>query len=354
MKKMISIMLAGIMVIGILGGCSSKDNGQAEEKGGKQAEKKVEAEEKFDPETCEDKIAYDDMESEFGKMPEVKDGTSIGIIMPDLSNEYWSVLSKGMETAAKEYGVKVDIQSSMDPDDSAGQLAIADAMVKKGYDAYIMSPVSDDCIYSSAETALGEGAPVVNVVANLLTNCSVFMGNLHYDTGYAAGEYLVDKLGGKGKVAIVMGAVGGANNTGRCNGFKAALEGSDIEVAAELPAEWSSEEAMNLSIDLLARDPDIDAFFCVNDNMALGVVEALRTKNVVGDIKVVGIDGLANAYDSIEKGEMTATVEAFPSECGRIAIELCIRLLDGQKINRVVTTPLVVADIDNYKEIKGQ
>lgn len=354
MKRMISVMLVCFMMVFALSGCSPKDAGKKTEEKDKNTVEKSKTEGKFDPETCEDKIAYEDMESAFGKMPDVREGTSIGIIMPDLSNEYWSVLSKGMETAASEYGVKVDVQSSMDPDDAAGQLAIADAMVKKGYDAYIMSPVSDDCIYSSAESALKEGAPVVNVVANLLTNCSVFMGNLHYDTGYAAGEYIVDKLGGKGKVAIVMGAVGGANNTGRCNGFKAALEGSDIEVAAELPAEWSSEEAMNLSIDLLARDPDIDAFFCVNDNMALGVVEALRTKNVVGDIKVVGIDGLANAYDSIEKGEMTATVEAFPAECGRIAIELCIRLMEGQEINRVVTTPLVVADIENYKEVKGQ
>jgi len=371
-QKMFGLLMVFVMMLISLGGCATETkqepttNQSSEETGGDsntetpavettsedagKAAADFPIDPNFNPEAYEDTIEYKDLEAEFGPVPEISGDITIGAVMNDLTNEYWSVLSEGIKAGAEKYGVNVDVQCVVDNNDEVGQLALAETMVNKGYDAFIFSPMTDELLAEPAAQARALGAPIVNTVANLQSNANVFVGNLHYNTGRCAGEYFVEKLGGKGKVALVMGAVGMQNNTGRCNGFKSALEGTDIEVVAELPAEWSSETAMELATDCLTANPDLDGFFCVNDNMALGVVEAVRAKGLLGEVMVTGIDGISAAYDSISKGEMTATVESYTSLVGEISVELTLRLLGGQDINRVVSTPLIMGDIDNYQE----
>jgi ribose transport system substrate-binding protein len=79
--------------------------------------------------------------------------------------------------------------------------------------------------------------------------------------------------------------------------------------------------------------------------MALGVQEAVN--NSGKDILVVGVDGIGEAYNSIRKGEMDATIDSFPFYKAQIAVELTLRVLGGQKIPRVVWTPQALIDSKN-------
>ena len=104
---------------------------------------------------------------------------------------------------------------------------------------------------------------------------------------------------------------------------------------------------MNVATDILTQNPEIDAIYCCNDNMALGTVEALRAQNLLGEVIVLGVDGTGDAYKSIKAGELTATVDQFPDVNGKAAVEVALRLLAGQDLPKVVSTPIEVVDADN-------
>ena len=73
--------------------------------------------------------------------------------------------------------------------------------------------------------------------------------------------------------------------------------------------------------------------------MALGVVEAVKAANLQDKVAVFGTDGISDAYKSILAGELTGTVDSFPVLTGEVAMEVALRLQDGQKLPRVVATP---------------
>jgi len=377
MKKRVSLILVVFMTIALLAGCGSTPAGQdtgvaepspsQEEAQEPSAEAAVETEapvedeasaengsfEDFDPETNTDKINYKDLESTYGPVPTDMEGITMGALMPDLSNEFWSLVSAGVEEACDEYGIEVDLQSAMDTDDMAAQLAMAETMYNNDYDAYVFSPLTDDMLTELTSRIEKDGKPVVNPCGQLVKNADVYVGSMNYQTGLLSGKYVVEQLGGEGRVAYCMGSVGLAVNTNRCQGYTDAFEGTNIEVVAEMPAEWVPENAMNMTVDLLTSDPDIDAILCVNDNLAMGVIEGLRTKDRLGDVLVVGIDGTSDGYAAIAKGELDATIDSFPKECGKLGVEIALRLLDGQKINRVVEGPLETITKDNYQQYQN-
>ena len=104
---------------------------------------------------------------------------------------------------------------------------------------------------------------------------------------------------------------------------------------------------MDVATNILNANPDLDAIYGCNDNMALGAVEALRTMGKLDDVLVIGIDGTGGAYESVAKGELTGTIDQFPMRTGEIAMEVLLRLLDGQDIPRVVSTPIEMIDSSN-------
>jgi hypothetical protein len=107
------------------------------------------------------------------------------------------------------------------------------------------------------------------------------------------------------------------------------------------------ERAYNAAATILQQHPDLIGFYANNDGMALGVVEAVRAANKSGQVAVFGTDGISDAYASIKRGELTGTVDSFPILTGEVAMEVMLRLIDGQKISRVVSTPQALITKEN-------
>ena len=136
----------------------------------------------------------------------------------------------------------------------------------------------------------------------------------------------------------------------RTAGFKDWIKSnnSGLEVAAEQNADWDRQKAKELATTWIAQYPDMKAIFCNNDDMALGVVEAVEEAG--SDILVVGVDGIGEAYDSIRAGKLDATVDSFPYYMAQVATECTLRVLAGQDVPHVVATPQALIDSENVDE----
>ena len=305
------------------------------------------------PITETDKIAYEDLEAEYGALSdlEIPEGLSLGGILKNQANEAWLSLGEGMTEMAEANGATIDIQATRTETDTAGQLSIMETMLQNEYDALVLAPLTNECLDTAVATALEAGTPIVNANCEYIKDADVYVGASQIEIGHMAADYIAEKLGGSGTVAIIEGVAGTFTSIQRVNGFQEQIANyPDIEVVASVPADYEVEKGMNVATDILTQNPDIDAFYCCNDNMALGAVEALRQNNKLGEVIVLGVDGTGDAYSSIHAGEMTATVDQFMDTNGAAAVEVALRLIAGQEMPRVVSTPIAVVDADNAAE----
>ncbi len=126
-----------------------------------------------------------------------------------------------------------------------------------------------------------------------------------------------------GKLAVIEGQAGVYAAAQRTDGFKATIAdaGTKFQVVASVPGNWDRQLSYDAATTILQQHPDLIGFYCNNDTMALGVVEAVKNAGLLGKVAVFGTDGISDAYKSIRAGELTGTVDSFPVLTGEVALE---------------------------------
>jgi len=293
-----------------------------------------------------------ELRASLGAVPKAEGPLQLGAVAKAFENEYWRTLKEGMETGvakAADQGVDVtiDVRSAQGESDEQGQLSIVKDMVNKGYSGLLLSPISDGNLGPGVEDAKKAGIPVINVNDGIIANADTFVGPKAKQNGELAAEWIANQLGSEGEVAIVIGMPKAFAARQRTAGFEEWLGANapGISVVEKQNADWDRSKAKDLADTWIKIHPDLKAIFCNNDTMALGVVEAVKASGK--DILVVGVDGIGEAYDSIRKGELDATIDSFPLYKGQIAVEMMLRSIGGQELPRVIWTPQALIDSTN-------
>lgn len=350
-KKILATALVATMVFGLVGcGSGSGDGSQASNSGSDSSAKTQTGE--FNPDTVEDSMTIEEIRQNLGDEVKVKSGLQLGAIAKSFSNEFWRNFKNGYEAAEKslkDAGVdaKIKVDGTTDESDEIGQQTMTDNLVNQGYNALMLSPISDSNLTSSVDNAKTKKIPTINVNDGLISAADYFVGPDAYQNGELAAEWVSKQLGDKGEVAIVVGMAKAFAARERTAGFKGWIKdnNSGLKVVAEQNADWDRQKAKELASTWIQQNPDLKAIFCNNDDMALGVVEAVEEAKA--DILVVGVDGIGEAYDSIREGKLDATVDSFGYYMSQVATEVTLRVLAGQDIPRVTHTPQALIDSTN-------
>jgi ribose transport system substrate-binding protein len=341
MIKKISIsIMAGLLSIGLIACSNNQSTGSADK-----------ASAGFNPDEAKG-IDFKDLRSNLGDIPKLDSKVKFGAVAKAFENEYWRTLKEGYEEGVKKlqargYNVSIDVKSAQGESDEQGQLSIVQDMVNKKYTALLLSPISDSNLVPGVEDAKKAKIPVVNVNDGLISEAPNYVGPKAIQNGELAAQWIENKLNHEGKVAIVVGMPKAFAARQRTTGFEDYMKKNapKIDIVAKQNADWDRAKAKDLADTWIKKYPDLKAIFCNNDTMALGVQEAVHASGK--DILVVGVDGTGEAYDSIRKGEMDATIDSFPRFKAQIAIEATLRVLGGQKVPRVVWTPQALIDSTN-------
>jgi ABC-type sugar transport system substrate-binding protein len=88
-----------------------------------------------------------------------------------------------------------------------------------------------------------------------------------------------------------------------------------------------------------------------NDDMAVGIVEALHAAGRGGKTKVVGIDGIPDAIQAIAEGKMFATADYSGHDQGYLAMQASVRHLRGEKIPKEILLPVFIIDKSNVDKV---
>ncbi|MEH7248127.1 substrate-binding domain-containing protein [Neobacillus niacini] len=343
-KKIILTSLVSISLL--LGACSANSSNN-----GASGDDKAKENTAFNPDKEDGKL-YTEVGDELGAVPKVTDEVNLGAVAKAFENEYWRTLKEGMEIGAEKfnkngYNIKAAVKSPQGEADEEGQLSIVRDMINKKYSGLLLSPISDSNLVPGVEEALEDDIPVINVNDGIIAAAPHFVGPKAVENGEKVAEWVSEKLNGKGKVAIVVGMPKAFAARQRTLGFESWIKDNapGIEIVEKQNADWDREKAKNTAETWIKKHPDLKAIFANNDTMALGVQEAVNASGK--DILVMGVDGIGEAYDSIRKGEMDATIDSFPKYKGQIAVEMMIRKIGGQTLPRVIWTPQALIDSTN-------
>lgn len=255
----------------------------------------------------------------------------IGFSVSTLNNPFFVDLRDGAVDAAKAQGAELVVMDAQN--DAAKQLANIENLIQQKVDLIIVNPVDSKAIVPAIEAANKANIPVITVdrgAAGGQVVCAIASDNVA--GGKMAAQYLAEKLGGKGKVLELEGIPGTSAANDRGKGFHEGLAAAaGIQVVAKQPADFDRAKGMKVMENMLQANPDVQAVFAHNDEMALGAVEALKAANKTG-VLVVGFDATADAVKAVKDKTMLATVAQKPKEMGKVAVETALKVLKKETV----------------------
>jgi ribose transport system substrate-binding protein len=284
---------------------------------------------------------------------------AIALVLKTLNNPFFIDMQRGAEDAAGRLGVHLIVQAAEREVDVEKQMQIIENLIQSKVAALCITPSGSKEVVPAIVKANRAGIPVVivdtRVDGDTLTNAggkvAGFIGSDNFDGGKLAGQYIVKKLGGKGKVAILEGIPGHETGESRLKGFYQAIAGAPgIEIVSSQTANWERDQGYNVFQNVLQSHPDVQALFACSDLMALGAVEAIAAAGKTGKITVVGFDAFSEARDAVRKGLMDATVAQSPFDMGKLAVENASRVLKGEPIQEDTSIKIKLITKDNVDE----
>jgi inositol transport system substrate-binding protein len=276
--------------------------------------------------------------------------------IPDLAFPFFAHMSDQIKDEATKIG-DIDLIIADGQRSSPKETADIEAAITKGVNGMLVDPNDVDALAPAIQEAVDAKIPVVTVdrrvdkVPGILTH----VGADNVKGGEAQGR-LIEKLFPNGaNVMNLQGQSGASPAIDRNKGLHNVLDQAKdkYKIVFEDTAGFDRSKGLAMTESALAgmaTPPDV--IVAANDDMALGALEALKARNLLGKVKLIGFDALPEALGQIRAGNLTATIEQLPGGQVRGALQALVAFLrDGKNPDQqlVLLTPIAITS-DNLNQ----
>ena len=284
-------------------------------------------------------------------LPSVASQINVGVSMATFDDNFLTVLRTAMESHAQQLtsqGQAVDLQIEDSKNEVGTQLNQIQNFVASGVDAIIVNPVDTDATMSITSEAQAAGIPLVYVNrqpinVDFLPDNQAFIASNEVDSGTLQTQEVCRLLGGKGDIAVLMGALtdqAGIQRTKDIHDVIATPACSGMTVIAEQTGQWQRTLANDITTNWLTSGMTFDAVIANNDEMAIGAIQALKAFGVDMDsVIVAGIDATQDALEYMRQGELEVTVFQDAAGQGAGALDVAVSLVEGETVDQKVWVP---------------
>lgn len=277
MKKILLLVLAVILGVGSMAGCSPKPATSAPEQ--------------TEPVPVASEPASD------GKV------YKIGVSLPSPANQWVGAIidyaKKEAAVDAEHFDVKVVVS-----DNPAAQVAAIEDLMLQELDAMVVLPLESAPLTPICEKVYDAGIPLLVLDRGIASEkYSSFLAGDNYGIGREAAHYIGKRLKGTGKVVEMMG-VPCEIVSQRSNGFNETLKKyyPNIEVVAQANGNFSREPSLKAMEDILQAQPKIDAVYSHDDEQSLGIMVAIQNAGREKEMFVTGAGGNKGVYTEMMNG----------------------------------------------------
>lgn len=347
MKKLLSILLALVMVMSLVACGSSGNTSSGGSSGNTAASTSSSGDQSSEP-------ASEPSNEPTGN-DAVDNAVSSDLVLSDYEpqkDEYnfyftykvihawWDAVGLGLADAQKQYadkGITVNYEyvAPVTPD-AADQVMRLEEAAGRGFDVIGVDVADIDVVTPTINNLIDQGVKVMTFSSSDATKedgCEriAYVGNTHnYQDGADLTEALCEKLDYKGKVAILVGTQGAPCHEDRAKGAQDVIaKYPDMEIVDIQYDNDSVENALTLAEGILKQHPDLDGFICCNMGNPVGAAQAVVDAGLEGQVTIVGMDHDERALEYLRDGVIYALGVQDCYAMGFDTLQVAIMIADG-------------------------
>ena len=249
---------------------------------------------------------------------------------------WWDAVALGMEEAQRQYLKKgITITYEYMAPDAASAEDQKERLLAAQHGAYdvIGVDVADEAAISPILDRMADSGVKVMTFSSsdAARGCKriAYVGNTHnYQDGANLTQALCDRLGYKGKVAILVGSVGAPCHEDRAKGARDTIEQyPDMEIVATEYDMDSVDLAYDLTMQILKDCPELDGIVCCNMSNPVGAARAVTQTG--SDTVIVGMDHDEEALHYLDEGIIYCLGVQDCYSIGFDTIQVAVKIADG-------------------------
>ena len=253
----------------------------------------------------------------------------LGVSLASDTNPFYVAMRKSIEARVAEIGWEARFVTANES--VAAQVQGVEDLVAQGVDGILISPIDAVASGPAYEAAAAAGIPIMSIArqaASAKQTAAIAMDEV--GIGHAIGDWLATRLGGTAKIAMITGPSGAETFRNLATGFAEEIaKHPGIEVVFRKEAPLSREQGLRIAEDLLVAHPEVVAIYAGNDELALGVAQAVSAAGLTGKIVITGLNGVPPAKAAVAAGELGMTVEINPVAWGKLGVDTMAKWLAG-------------------------
>ncbi len=248
----------------------------------------------------------------------------------------------------------VEVRLASADDDNDSQLSQINYFIDQGVSLLIVSPNQVNAISPALERAQQKGIPVILVDRKTQSKkYTAFIGCDNYLLGKLVGDYIAQRLKGKGRIVEIRGLDNSSPAIDRHRGFVDALNAyPDLQIVASESGDWKEQSGSEVMKRVLSKTQDFDYVFAQNDRMAYGAYKVACEHGLQDKCRFVGVDGLAGKDGGLElvrQGVLEASM-LYPTK-GDEVIALAMKILRHEPFARDNYLPTSIVTRNNAELI---
>lgn len=343
-RTLTAVAVAGVAAV-TLAACSSGDSGDAAEPAASEAA------------AAEEGAAEEEPMEEEEVVVEEGGSTAVSLILKNQTNPFFVAMENGAKEKAGELNVDLTVGAAKEEGDEQSQIDLIENAIAQGQAGILITPMSvnvNDAIKKARDAGLYVIAldtptdpPDVVDITFATDNCLA---------GEAIGEWTAGKLNGEkatiAELVIFDDRVVSVDYC-RANGFLMGMgievptledmsspatsgsyttgAGGDYEIAC-LEATGANEEGGRKGMEnCLAKNPDINVVYTINEPAAFGAAAALEAagKTIGEDVYIVSVDGGLAGVEAVKAGQIQATSQQYPLRMASLGVEAIDTIAKG-------------------------
>jgi ABC-type sugar transport system substrate-binding protein len=259
--------------------------------------------------------------------------TTIGVSLAQDDNPFYIAMLRGIHARAQELGWDVATVSANE--DKLKQINGVQDLVARGVKGILISPIDAVGVNAAYDAAAAAKIPIVSVARGSSSpNQTIHVAMDEKQIGRDIAEWTAKKLGGKGKVALLMGPSGAPTFKNLGDGYSEVMaKYPEIHIVFRSDGPLTRERGVKQAEDALVAHPDLAAIYTANDDVALGAMQAVNAANRKGKTLVTGMNGVPPALRAVKEENLAMTVELNPVEWGRLGVDVLATFLKGEKVD---------------------
>ncbi len=278
----------------------------------------------------------------------------IPLVSKGFQHQFWQAVKSGAEQAADEFNVTITFEGPDNETMVDRQIDMLAAALANNPKAIGFAALDSQAAIPLLKQANEKGIPVIAFDSGV--DSDIPLSTATTDNLAAAGlaaDKMAEKIGGKGKVAVVAHDQTSRTGIDRRDGFvnRMAEKYPDIEVVTVQYGQGDHLKSTEVTKAILTANPDLNGIFGTNEGSAIGVVNGVQELGTEG-LVIIGYDSGKAQKDAIKSGLMAGAITQNPVGIGYETVKAAVAALNGEEVPNLIDTGFYYYDASNIDDPK--